>query len=142
MGVRSSWAISATRFRQLSQLAGRADLACPRGAVPGRHGPGHRDQPGDGPGDPPGHDETGEQGKQGSQPGCPGDGAEQRGLQDAVGGIEPGTGGTGHGRADTLAPDHDRGPRLQAFRGGEGERRGDGMACLVAYLDGRAGARG
>ncbi len=62
--------------RQLTQLSGRADLARPGGVIPGRHGPGHRDQPGNRAGDPPGHRESGEQREQGRQTGSAGDGPQ------------------------------------------------------------------
>ena len=131
IGVRSSCARSATRSRricscrssvsghlveggrQFAQLAGGADLADPGGAVPVRHGPGHRDQPRHRAGDPPGHRKPGQQREQCGQPGRPGDGPQQRGQQHAVGGAEAGTGGPGQDHADPLAPDHDRGAGLR-----------------------------
>ena len=128
---------------QLAQLAGRADLADPGGAVPGRHGPGHRDQPDDRAGDPPGHGEPGQQREQGGQPGRPGDGAQQRGLQAAVGGGRARNRWTGPARVPTRWPRTTTGSaRLRAVRGGEAGRGLDDLPGLVADLHGRAGAGG
>ena len=128
--------------RQLAQLTRRADLAGPRGAVAGRHRPGHRDQPGDRAGDPPGHGEPGEQGQQGGQAGRARDGAQQRGLQDPVGGPETGTSGPDHGRPDPLAAGHHRRARLRPVVRAESGRGGHDAAALVADLDVRTGAGG
>jgi len=107
------------RPRQLPQLPRRADLPHPGSPVPGRHGPGHRDQQGDRPGDPPRRDQGGDQSQQRRQPGRPGDGPQQRGLQHAVGGIQPRPGGPGHDHAHPLAVDHHRRAGLRACLHGE-----------------------
>ena len=92
------------RLGRAPLVAGMAiTLADPGGPVPRRHRPGRRDQPDDRAGDPPGHGEPGEQREQGGQPGRAGDGAQQRGLQAAVGGVEPGTGGPHQRGARSLA---------------------------------------
>src|SRR5207253_8771451 len=127
---------------ELAQFAGRVDLADPGGAVPRRHGPGRRDQPDDRTGDPPGHGEPGQQGEQGGQPSRTGDGAQQRGLQAAVGGVEPGTGGPNQRGTHPLAADDDRQARLRAVRGVEAARGRDDLPGLIPDLHGRAGGGG
>ena len=94
---------------QVAQLARGPDLARPRGAVAARHGPGHRDQRRDRAGDPPRHRQAGQQGQQRGQPGRAGDGPQQRGPQQGVGGTEAGSGEPDQGRAQVLAAHHDGG---------------------------------
>ncbi len=78
------------RGGQFAQLAGAGYLADPGGALPTAHRPGNRDELLDRAGDPPGHGEPGQHGRQRRQPGRTRDGPQQRDFQGPVGAAQAG----------------------------------------------------